>query len=95
MLHAKTTGINFFVVHLSPSQYKFRVKEVEIITTKIKAIKKENQHYMVLGDFNSHSPFDGDFDKEFSSQHNKELDENKNANLLDDEISKGFVERQG
>lgn len=58
MLHAETWGVDFFVVHLSPFDSDFRYKETVIISEKIKSTKNEN--YMVLGDFNAHSPFDGD-----------------------------------
>lgn len=58
MLHAKTWGIDFFVVHLSPADRDFRYKETAIISKKVQNIKNEN--YIVLGDFNARSPFDGD-----------------------------------
>tara|TARA_E500000331_G_C17169956_1_gene675624 strand:+ start:56 stop:991 length:936 start_codon:yes stop_codon:yes gene_type:complete len=60
MLHCETFGIDFFVVHLSPKDRNFRVKESKIIISKINSIK--NKSFMVLGDFNSHSPFDADTD---------------------------------
>ncbi len=60
MLHCETFGIDFFVIHLSPKDRDFRVKESEIIISKIASIN--NKSFMVLGDFNSHSPFDGDTD---------------------------------
>ena len=60
MLHCETFGIEFFVIHLSPKDRDFRVKESEIIISKIASIN--NKSFMVLGDFNSHSPFDSDSD---------------------------------
>ncbi len=60
MLHCETFGVDFFVVHLSPKDRDFRVKESEIILSKIASI--DNKSFVVLGDFNSHSPFDGDMD---------------------------------
>ncbi len=63
MLHCKTWNTDFFVVHLSPSDWKFRKKEAEIITQKIKECCTENDLYIVLGDFNAVSPFDADFNK--------------------------------
>lgn len=62
MLHVKTHGIDFFVVHLSPADVDFRNKETAIITDRIKKLATRSNQYMVLGDFNAHSPFDGDFD---------------------------------
>ena len=64
MLHAETRGIDFLVVHLSPHNWQFRRSEAEIIATYIEKVIKENglEKYIVLGDFNSHSPFDAGFD---------------------------------
>ena len=57
MLHCETFGVDFFVVHFSPRDRDFRMKESEIVLSKINSIN--NKSFMVLGDFNSHSPFDG------------------------------------
>ena len=85
MLHCKTWGIDVFVVHLSPADRDFRYKEAGIISEKIKAVKNEN--YVVLGDFNAHSPFDGDVDLNFPKLLEKrQLSDEKNEkhnNLLD------------
>ena len=62
MLHCKTQGIDFFVVHLSPADWAFRKKEAEIISARIKAVMNETSQYIALGDFNAHSPLDADFD---------------------------------
>jgi endonuclease/exonuclease/phosphatase family metal-dependent hydrolase len=56
MLHATTYGIDFFVVHLSPADCNFRLKEANIISQKVTACN--NERYVILGDFNAHSPFD-------------------------------------
>ena len=61
MLHCTTYGIDFFVVHLSPADCDFRFKEANIIVKKVKGSNSEN--YIVLGDFNAHSPFDEDLMK--------------------------------
>ncbi len=57
-LHCQTAGIDFLVVHLHPGSIKRRGEEAEILIGKLNAIKKENSNYVVLGDFNAHSPFD-------------------------------------
>lgn len=62
MLHAQTHGIDFFVVHLSPFDAEFRQREVRIITTYMKNNLSSDARYVVLGDFNSHSPFDAHLD---------------------------------
>jgi len=88
MLHCETFGVDFFVVHLSPKDRDFRVKESNIIISKIASI--ENKSFVVLGDFNSHSPFDGDIDMEspeFLERIRMSDSNNKaNNNLLDSEF---------
>ncbi|MEE2657011.1 MAG: endonuclease/exonuclease/phosphatase family protein [Candidatus Latescibacterota bacterium] len=61
MLHAETCGIDFFVVHLSPADAATRLREAQIITARIRAAEAER--FLILGDFNSHSPTDGDLDR--------------------------------
>ena len=88
MLHCETFGVDFFVVHLSPKDRDFRVKESNIIISKIASI--ENKSFVVLGDFNSHSPFDGDIDlvsPEFLERiRMSDLNNKANNNLLDGEF---------
>ncbi|MEN8186838.1 MAG: endonuclease/exonuclease/phosphatase family protein [Bacteroidota bacterium] len=66
MLHCETYGIDFFVVHLSPADCDYRFNEANIITEKVKESKSDK--YIIIGDFNAHSPFDGELLK-----HNKSL----------------------
>ena len=68
MLHCTTWDIDFYVVHLSPADWQFRRKEMQIIAGKINQGSADNDKYIVLGDFNAHSPFDGDFDLKFPYQ---------------------------
>lgn len=75
MLHVETWGIDFFVVHLSPMDRNFRYKEALIISKKIEQIN--NNNFIVLGDFNAHSPFDGELDLTFP----KLLEEMQKNNL--------------
>jgi len=71
MLHCETYGIDFYVVHLSPHDVDFRFKEVTIIAKKI--AEDEAKDFMILGDFNSQSPFDGDqlLEKAFLLERNR------------------------
>ncbi|MEL6256401.1 MAG: endonuclease/exonuclease/phosphatase family protein [Bacteroidota bacterium] len=62
MLHCTTYGIDFFVLHLSPADSDFRFNEANIIAKKVKAIDSDN--YIILGDFNAHSPFDHELMKQ-------------------------------
>ena len=93
MLHAETWGFDFFVVHLSPSDRNFRYKEGVIIGEKIQNIK--NKNYIVLGDFNAHSPYDGDQDKVDESHLKKvrasDVKNKKHNNLLDDQFDYSVI----
>ena len=62
MLHCQVNNINFFVVHLSPDDYKIRSSEADSIISLVKRSMNEKQECVVLGDFNAHSPFDDDID---------------------------------
>ncbi|MBI0398821.1 exodeoxyribonuclease III [Cyclobacterium marinum] len=64
MLHVKTYGIDFIVVHLSPHDWAFRRKEAEIISdyAQESILGEEKNKLIILGDFNSQSPFDINFD---------------------------------
>lgn len=57
-LHAQTYGLNMILVHLSPSDWKYRLREAKQICSYIESEKLDN--CVVLGDFNAPSPFDAD-----------------------------------
>ncbi len=59
-LHAESFGIDFLVIHLHPGDNKFREKEVEILMKKLDQIRRRNDNYLVLGDFNEQSPLDAE-----------------------------------
>ncbi len=84
MLHCETWGIDFFVIHLSPFDYNFRFNEANIIINKLKTNALNPEKCIVLGDFNSHSPFDDDIyksRKEVLSNYQKaEKQDSKNHN---------------
>lgn len=75
LLHCKTYDIDFFVVHLSPSDYAFRKKEADIIADKIKNSRTDK--FIVLGDFNAHSPSDADYMSQKKSLLSKYLKANQ------------------
>ena len=56
LLHCKTYGIDFYVVHLSPADCNIRLNEARLITERIQ--KNKNDAYIILGDFNALSPYD-------------------------------------
>jgi len=77
LLHCETYGIDFFIVHLSPADVNFRLKEAGIIAEKVKKIKSDK--FIILGDFNAHSPLDEELLKRNEKLHRKYLrNENKN-----------------
>ncbi|MGB0993252.1 MAG: endonuclease/exonuclease/phosphatase family protein [Akkermansiaceae bacterium] len=57
-LHAKTGGVHYFVVHLSPFKWKVRQAEAEILLAEMTPLIKSGQKVIVLGDFNTVSPAD-------------------------------------
>ena len=59
-LHCKTNDIDVFVIHFSPSSYLKRREEAKLILNRLEKVRKDNGKYMVLGDFNAHSPIDAD-----------------------------------
>ena len=59
MLHVKTHGLDMIVTHLSPLDWKFRLKEAQMLTSYIQDNQLDN--CMVMGDFNAYSPFDADW----------------------------------
>ncbi len=64
MLHVATHEIDFIVVHLCPADHPTRLRESEQLLAYMKgAFSPEKDRYMVLGDFNAHSPFDAFLDK--------------------------------
>ncbi len=59
-LHCTSNGIDFFVIHLHPGSIDRRREEADILSGKLEKIIKTSSKYVVLGDFNAHSPFDAD-----------------------------------
>ncbi len=57
-LHCEVLGIDFLVIHLHPGSIERRREESKILLGKLEVIAKENTDFVVLGDFNAHSPFD-------------------------------------
>lgn len=56
LLHARTGGIDLLVTHLSPFDWKFRLREAKQITAYADSLGLKD--YLVAGDLNSYSPFD-------------------------------------
>lgn len=62
-LHCKTAGIHFFVVHFDPRNYLRRQKEAAAVADRVKPLLGAGEQVVVLGDFNTHSPVDGELMK--------------------------------
>ncbi len=60
VLQAEVYGLDFFAVHLHPGDWKFRLGEANLIKDIIDSVKQHTHKYMLLGDFNAHSPFDAE-----------------------------------
>ena len=93
LLHCETYGIDFFVVHLSPADCDYRLKEANIIAKMVK--DSINDRYIILGDFNAHSPFDEELLKHNQSLKKKYSDNksDKYANLKLGEFDYSVVSR--
>ena len=58
MLHCRSDGVDYFVVHLSPFRFRHRQREVQQILQRVKQSLAEGRQAIVLGDFNAYSPAD-------------------------------------
>ena len=98
-LYCKSFGIDILVIHLHPGNINRRREETAILMSKLKEIQKETGKYIVLGDFNAHSPFDAQFypldgnliTRLKKSNQNKGLDGNLDGNNLDYSVVSSFL----
>jgi len=94
-LHCRTNDIDVFVVHFSPFSYKKRREEAAIILDRLDEVRKNNGKYMVLGDFNAHSPIDADlYDPEgplLKRLRASHKDKPLNGNLLNGDLEYGVI----
>jgi len=81
LLHCETYGIDFYIVHLSPADCDIRLDEAGLITERIKNNKSNS--FIILGDFNSLSPFDAVWMEKNTDLKNRSLqNENKKYSNL-------------
>ncbi|HJO15256.1 MAG TPA: endonuclease/exonuclease/phosphatase family protein [Phycisphaerales bacterium] len=59
-LHARCNDIDWFVVHLHPGDWAFRLKEAHTLAKAIKPVLASKRRVCVLGDFNAHSQVDSE-----------------------------------
>lgn len=86
LLHCETFGIDFYIVHLSPADCIIRSEEARQIRERI--INNHSNSYIILGDFNSKSPFDAYWIENNTALKNKYLQNKSNeySNLRLDEF---------
>ncbi len=88
-LHCKIAGVDIFAIHLSPGSYKKRREEAKIILQKLTKVAESSAKYLVMGDFNAHSPFDADLYKNkvlLNRLRKSNADKPETGNLVDNEL---------
>ena len=59
LLRAESNGLIYYVVHLHPSNWEVRHRETDLILKDIATLSvKQRSRVVILGDFNTFSPFD-------------------------------------
>ena len=81
LLHVKTYGFDFMVTHLNPQNSANRRMEAQRILEY--ARKNQVKDFMLMGDMNSHSPFDAEFLESHAIELTNKYGGEKSANLLD------------
>lgn len=62
LLRAETHGLIVYVIHLHPSNYAFRQKEIDLILKDIDSLPaKDRERVMLIGDFNTFSNADAKY----------------------------------
>jgi exodeoxyribonuclease-3 len=83
------------VVHFSPFSHVKRHEEAGIILSKLDEIRKQQNKYIVLGDFNAVSPFDAEFykgkDAMMEAMKASEEQHDHVRNLLNGELEYGAI----
>lgn len=95
MLHCETYGVDFFILHLSPFDWKYRLNEADVILSYM--TKQKNPYQLVMGDFNAHSPFDAERMEartEFMEQAiQRDRNSKDNKNLMDEKQDYSVISR--
>ena len=89
LLHVKTYGFDVLVTHLNPSNTVKRNREAEQIVAYIKEHKLDN--CMLMGDMNSHSPMDADYNDLVAVALTDKYGGAASANLLDGKIDYSVI----
>lgn len=89
LLHVKTYGYDFLVTHLNPSSTEKRRVEAKNIAKYIEDNKLEK--CLLMGDLNSHSPFDADGMERESTSLLMKYGGKASANLLDGDFDYSVI----
>lgn len=81
MLHVKTYGYDVLVTHLNPHNAAKRNHEAALVVDYIK--KNNLTNCMLMGDMNSHSPFDADYMERNATQLQRRYGGDQSKNLMD------------
>lgn len=104
LLRVQINGIYFYVIHLHPSNWEFRMQEVNLILEDIRGLPS-NATIVLAGDFNALSRTDsmyysnGDLEK-FFQQRDKEINEHNlkhgklDYTVIDKIIENGFTDTE-
>ena len=60
LIRVKIQGIYLYIIHLHPSNWEFRHREIDQILSNIEALP-ENSSVILAGDFNTFSPLDSNY----------------------------------
>lgn len=60
LLHARTNGIDLFVVHLCPHEQDVRLREMKHIAPRVHSAIEDGRQVVVLGDFNACTTLDNE-----------------------------------
>lgn len=88
LIRAKVNGIYFYTIHLHPSNWVFRNKEIDLILSDMQGLPSQSD-IILAGDFNTFSAYDSSFYSHkllepFFSQRDQEYEEhNLNNGQLD------------
>ena len=91
LLHVKTYGLDVLVTHLNPGNTNQRRLEAETITAYIKEHALDT--CLLMGDMNAHSPFDGDYMEETSTDLRMKYGGQSSPNLLDGDFDYSVISR--
>lgn len=91
LLHVKTYGLDVLVTHLNPGNTNQRRQEAETITAYIKEHALDT--CLLMGDMNAHSPFDGDYMEETSTDLRMKYGGQSSPNLLNGDFDYSVISR--